>query len=77
MLYDIELLTHPPATPETLGKRVAAFGYYAGFAGAAIALLAWAHPADQPDGSSSLGRITLHNLSWRKLSGKRPSMRYP
>ncbi|KAL8857386.1 MAG: hypothetical protein Q9178_006013 [Gyalolechia marmorata] len=48
VLYDIEFLTHPPATPGTLGKRVAAFGYYAGFAGAAIALLAWAHQLIKP-----------------------------
>ncbi|KAL8917941.1 MAG: hypothetical protein Q9172_005632 [Xanthocarpia lactea] len=48
VLYDIEFLTHPPATPGTLGERVAAFGYYAGFAGAAIALLAWAHQLTNP-----------------------------
>lgn len=42
MLYDIEFLTDPS------GRRVAAFGYYAGFAGAAIALLAWAHQLAHP-----------------------------
>ena len=42
VLYDIEFLTDPS------GKRVAAFGYYAGFAGAAIALLAWAHQLTNP-----------------------------
>lgn len=42
-LYDIEFLTDPS------GKRVAAFGYYAGYAGAAIALLAWAHQLAHPE----------------------------
>lgn len=36
-LYDLEFLT------DASGKRVATFGYHAGYAGAAIALLAWAH----------------------------------
>lgn len=35
-LYDLEYLTHEN------GRRVAAFGYWAGFAGAAVALKAWA-----------------------------------
>ena len=43
LLYDIEFLTDPS------GKRVAAFGYYAGFAGAAVALLAWSHQLLHPD----------------------------
>lgn len=34
-LYDLEYLTDPT------GRRVAAFGYWAGFAGAAVSLLAW------------------------------------
>ena len=34
-LYDLEYLT------DAAGRRVAAFGYWAGFAGAAIALLVW------------------------------------
>lgn len=41
-MYDIEFLTDPS------GKRVAAFGYYAGYAGAAIALLAWGHQVAHP-----------------------------
>ena len=48
MLYDIEFLAHPLATPGSLRDRVAAFSYYAGFAGAAIALLAWAHQLTNP-----------------------------
>lgn len=35
-LYDLEFLT------DTNGRRVAAFGYWAGFAGAALAVQAWA-----------------------------------
>ncbi|MDS9466676.1 saccharopine dehydrogenase [Paracoccus sp. MBLB3053] len=35
-LYDLEYLT------ETNGRRLAAFGYWAGFAGAAVSLMAWA-----------------------------------
>ncbi|MEM8979054.1 MAG: saccharopine dehydrogenase [Pseudomonadota bacterium] len=35
-LYDLESLVDPT------GKRVAAFGYWAGYAGAAVTLLAWA-----------------------------------
>lgn len=42
-LYDLEFLT------DASGKRVAAFGYHAGYAGAAIALLAWAHQLAHPD----------------------------
>jgi saccharopine dehydrogenase (NAD+, L-lysine forming) len=42
ILYDIEFLT------DASGKRVAAFGYYAGYAGAAVSLLAWAHQLKHP-----------------------------
>ncbi|KAI1768680.1 alanine dehydrogenase [Hypoxylon sp. FL1150] len=41
-LYDIEFLTHEN------GRRVAAFGYWAGYAGAAIALMAWSHQILHP-----------------------------
>ncbi|KAI0999345.1 Saccharopine dehydrogenase [Podosphaera aphanis] len=45
-LLDLEFLT------DDAGRRVAAFGYHAGFAGAALALETWAwqltHPASQP-----------------------------
>ncbi|KAH8803642.1 alanine dehydrogenase [Xylogone sp. PMI_703] len=40
-LYDLEFLTEN-------GRRVAAFGYWAGYAGAAIALLSWAHQLLHP-----------------------------
>jgi len=36
-LYDLEYLV------DKTGRRVAAFGYWAGFSGAAVATLAWAH----------------------------------
>lgn len=42
-LYDLEFLT------DASGKRVAAFGYHAGYAGAAIAILAWFHQLAHPD----------------------------
>ncbi len=35
VLYDLEFLTHED------GRRVAAFGYWAGYAGAAVGLMAW------------------------------------
>ncbi|KAI9773580.1 MAG: hypothetical protein M1840_006854 [Geoglossum simile] len=41
-LYDLEFLT------DDSGRRVSAFGYYAGYAGAAIALLAWSHQVVEP-----------------------------
>ncbi|KAF2237146.1 Formate/glycerate dehydrogenase catalytic domain-like protein [Viridothelium virens] len=45
-LYDLEFLQ------DETGRRVAAFGYHAGFAGAAVALKAWnwqlSHSADEP-----------------------------
>ncbi|KAI5867039.1 alanine dehydrogenase [Durotheca rogersii] len=41
-LYDLEFLTDPD------GRRVAAFGYWAGYAGTAIALLSWAHQFSNP-----------------------------
>jgi saccharopine dehydrogenase (NAD+, L-lysine-forming) len=42
VLYDIEFLT------DARGQRVSAFGYHAGYAGAAIALLAWSHQLRHP-----------------------------
>ncbi|KAI5918144.1 alanine dehydrogenase [Camillea tinctor] len=51
LLYDIEFLTGAD------GRRVAAFGYYAGYAGAAIALLAWSHQLLHP--GTLLGPIPL------------------
>lgn len=42
-LYDLEFLT------DEKGRRVAAFGYHAGYAGAALALLTWAHQVLKPN----------------------------
>ncbi|QUC15815.1 uncharacterized protein UV8b_00056 [Ustilaginoidea virens] len=42
LLYDLEFLT------DENGRRVAAFGYWAGYAGTALALLAWAHQLLRP-----------------------------
>ena len=42
-LYDLEFLT------DEQGRRVAAFGYHAGYAGAALALMVWAHQLQHPD----------------------------
>lgn len=42
-LYDLEFLTNPD------GRRLAAFGYWAGYAGAGIALMSWAHQILHPD----------------------------
>lgn len=41
-MYDLEFLT------DSSGRRVAAFGYHAGYSGAAIALLNWAHQLSTP-----------------------------
>ena len=43
LLYDLEFL----ADPQT-GRRVAAFGYHAGYAGAALALLVFSHQLQHP-----------------------------
>ena len=48
-LYDLEYLTHAD------GRRVAAFGYWAGFSGAAIGIQAWANKA--AGGSQILDQI--------------------
>nr|WP_323780900.1 saccharopine dehydrogenase [Amylibacter sp.] len=50
VLYDLEYLTDPN------GRRIAAFGYWAGFAGAAVGLKVWAaqQAGDQP-GPDSIG----------------------
>lgn len=42
-LYDIEYLT------DQNGQRISAFGYWAGYAGAAVSLLTWSHEQMYPD----------------------------
>ena len=49
-LYDLEFLQ------DESGRRVAAFGYHAGFAGAALGIEAWAHQQLHPD--SELGAVS-------------------
>ncbi|KAF2502960.1 Formate/glycerate dehydrogenase catalytic domain-like protein [Lophium mytilinum] len=48
-LYDLEFLQDPS------GRRVAAFGYHAGFAGAAFAVKTWAWQLTHPTGVPLLG----------------------
>ncbi|CZR46134.1 putative saccharopine dehydrogenase (NAD, L-lysine-forming) [Fusarium proliferatum ET1] len=50
LLYDLEFLTDKD------GRRVAAFGYWAGFAGTALALLSWAHQLLNPGGKVDAAR---------------------
>ncbi|EER24650.1 saccharopine dehydrogenase, putative [Coccidioides posadasii C735 delta SOWgp] len=45
VLYDLEFLQ------DDSGRRVAAFGYHAGFAGAALSLKTWAWQLEHPDGT--------------------------
>ncbi|KAK6199371.1 uncharacterized protein RJT21DRAFT_46353 [Scheffersomyces amazonensis] len=52
-LYDIEFLENDQ------GRRVAAFGYYAGFAGAAIGVIDWAFKQTHPD-SEDLPGVTAY-----------------
>lgn len=55
VLYDIEFLTGED------GRRVAAFGYYAGYAGAAVALMAWAHQLSSP--GTELGPVPIYETA--------------
>ena len=57
-LYDLEYLVEPD------GKRVAAFGYWAGYAGAAVALKCWAAQQRQ----SICGPLHAYDSSTRLLS---------
>ena len=56
-LYDLEFLT------DASGRRVAAFGYHAGYAGAALALLAWSHQLTHPPEESLRGVESYPNES--------------
>lgn len=67
-LLDLEYLTHPD------GRRVAAFGYWAGYAGAAVALDCW---LAQQNGSMA-GAITTHADAAdlrNRLTGQMPGSR--
>ncbi|KAK0611272.1 Saccharopine dehydrogenase [Immersiella caudata] len=54
-LYDLEFLC------DNHGRRVAAFGYWAGYAGAAIAMMAWSHQLLHP--GTRLGPLSLYDSS--------------
>ena len=56
-LYDLEFLT------DASGRRVAAFGYHAGYAGAALALLTWSHQLTHPPGEPLSGVESYLNES--------------
>ncbi len=66
ILYDIEFLTDPS------GKRVAAFGYYAGYAGAAVSLIAWAHQIRNP--GVSCPSIPLYPSDTALVGDTRPAL---
>ena len=52
LLYDLEFLT------DDTGRRIAAFGYHAGYAGAALGLITWAHQILNP--STRLGTVSSY-----------------
>ncbi|KAK0649548.1 saccharopine dehydrogenase [Cercophora newfieldiana] len=54
-LYDLEFLC------DNTGSRVAAFGYWAGYAGAAIAMMAWSQQLLHP--GTRLGPLSLYDSS--------------
>ncbi|KAK4443884.1 alanine dehydrogenase [Podospora aff. communis PSN243] len=54
-LYDLEFLC------DNHGRRVAAFGYWAGYAGAAIAVMAWSHQLLHP--GTRLDALSLYDSS--------------
>jgi saccharopine dehydrogenase (NAD+, L-lysine-forming) len=68
-LYDLEFLQ------DEQGRRVAAFGFHAGFAGAALAVQAWAHQltegADKPlQGVKPFGRRRQEELGEGRAQGR-------
>jgi saccharopine dehydrogenase (NAD+, L-lysine forming) len=72
-LYDLEYLT------DEAGRRVAAFGYWAGYAGAAVGLMAWAAQRGPGGGPGPdrigvcPGRAALISHVRAALGGARPS----
>lgn len=53
-LLDLEFLT------DDAGRRVAAFGYHAGYAGAALAVEAWAYQLQNPDSKTGLPAVSSY-----------------
>ena len=80
VLYDLEFLIRED------GRRVAAFGYWAGFAGAAVALMAWAGQQTQrtpvlaaltakKDKQALLDELTALLKEAKRVSGKTPRVK--
>jgi saccharopine dehydrogenase (NAD+, L-lysine-forming) len=66
-LYDLEYLT------DESGRRVAAFGYWAGFVGAALALRCWCAPELGPLAPAESADILVEQVS-QCLRGRQPSV---
>lgn len=72
LLYDIEFLTN-----DDDGRRVAAFGYHAGYAGAAVALLAWTHQVTHPPDGPPLGPIPVFPTAQHLIDTVRQQLNNP
>lgn len=77
-LLDLEFLT------DETGRRVAAFGYHAGYAGAALAVAAWAHQLANPEAKNMPGvkpyanqDLLLEDIRARLAEGEKISGRKP
>ncbi|KAJ9611347.1 Saccharopine dehydrogenase [Cladophialophora chaetospira] len=76
-LLDLEFLT------DDVGRRVAAFGYHAGYAGAALAIEAWSHqlthPGEKLPGVSSYANqdLLLKDVRSALESGSKKADRHP
>lgn len=77
-LLDLEFLT------DDAGRRVAAFGYHAGYAGAALAIEAWAYQLQNPDAKTMPGVSSypnqdalLSDVKARMLEGEGIAKRKP
>lgn len=79
-LLDLEFLQ------DDTGRRVAAFGYHAGYAGAALAVEAWAHQLQHPDAESMpsvssypnqdllLDDVRARMAEGEKIAGRKPKV---
>ncbi|EXJ85870.1 saccharopine dehydrogenase [NAD+, L-lysine-forming] [Capronia coronata CBS 617.96] len=79
-LLDLEFLT------DDSGRRVAAFGYHAGYAGAALAVMAWAYQLKNPSAKTMPGVSSYANESLllddvrsqiaegEKIAGRKPTV---
>lgn len=77
-LLDLEFLT------DDTGRRVAAFGYHAGYAGAALAVAAWSHQLTSPSTKSMPGvkpyanqDLLLDDIRARLAAGEKIANRKP